>query len=166
MQVAVGEPTESQPFSPPPAPLLSSQRRTGRVRPRPLPQLRRCSLKPPLRTKSVGTKVSEPEFAALETRARASGLTLSEWVRDVLLASSPEAGAAADQVLLGELLALRTILINLLFSVSKGEPVTPEQMQALIERADKDKMRRALERLGESRLTVPSGAGTTEEMER
>jgi len=167
VQVAVGEPTESQPFSPPPAPLLSSQRRTGRVRPRPLPQLRRCSLKPPLRTKSVGTKVSEPEFAALETRARASGLTLSEWVRDVLLASSPEAGAAAaDQVLLGELLALRTILINLLFSVSKGEPVTPEQMQALIERADKDKMRRALERLGESRLTVPSGAGTTEEMER
>jgi hypothetical protein len=115
----------------------------------------------------VGTKVSEPEFAALETRARASGLTLSEWVRDVLLASSPEAGAAAaDQVLLGELLALRTILINLLFSVSKGEPVTPEQMQALIERAEKDKMRRALERLGESRLTVPSGAETTEEMER
>ena len=47
--------------------------------------------------------------------------------------------AAADQVLLGELLALRTILINLLFSVSKAEPVTPEQMQALIERADKDK---------------------------
>jgi hypothetical protein len=44
--------------------------------------------------------------------------------------------------------------------------VTPEQMQALIERADKDKMRRALERLGESRLTVPSGAETTEEMER
>jgi hypothetical protein len=39
-------------------------------------------------------------------------------------------------------------------------------MQALIERADKDKMRRALERLGESRLTVPSGAGTAEEMER
>ena len=84
----------------------------------------------------------------------------------MLLASSPEAGAeAADQVLLGELLALRTILINLLFSIGKGEPTT-EQMQALIERADKDKMRRALERLGESRLTVPSGAGTTEEMER
>ena len=121
VQVAVGEPTESQPFSPPPAPLLSSHRRTGRVRPRPLPQLRRCSLKPPLRTKSVGTKVSEPEFAALETRARASGLTLSEWVRDVLLASSPGAGAeAANQVMLGELLALRTILINLLFSISQG----------------------------------------------
>jgi hypothetical protein len=29
--------------------------------------------------------------------------------------------------------------------------VTPEQMQALIERADRDKMRRAPEKLGEAR---------------
>ena len=42
-------------------------------------------MKPPLRTKSVSTKVSEAEFALLEERARAAGLTLSEWVRDVLL---------------------------------------------------------------------------------
>jgi hypothetical protein len=40
-------------------------------------------MKPPLRTKSVGTKVSEAEFALLEERARAAGLTLSEWVRDL-----------------------------------------------------------------------------------
>ena len=56
------------------------------MRPLPTIQLRRCSLKPPLRTKSVGTKVSEAEFALLEERARSSGQTLSEWVRDVLLA--------------------------------------------------------------------------------
>jgi hypothetical protein len=37
--------------------------------------------------------VTDAEYAALEARARASNLTLSEWVRDVLLASSPEAGA-------------------------------------------------------------------------
>ena len=42
---------------------------------------RRCSLKPPLRTKSVGTKVSETEFALLEERARGAGLRLAEWVR-------------------------------------------------------------------------------------
>ena len=39
--------------------------------------------------------------------------------------------------------------MNLLFSISRGETVTPEQMQALIERADKDKARRAQEKLGE-----------------
>jgi mobilization protein NikA len=49
-------------------------------------------MKPPLRTKSVGTKVSEAEFALLEERARSSGLTLSEWVRDVLLSAPVESG--------------------------------------------------------------------------
>jgi RHS repeat-associated protein len=38
-------------------------------------------MKPPLRTKSVGTKVSEAEFALLEERARGAGLRLAEWVR-------------------------------------------------------------------------------------
>ena len=31
-------------------------------------------MKPPLRTKSVGTKVSEAEFALLEERARGTGM--------------------------------------------------------------------------------------------
>ena len=35
-------------------------------------------MKPPLRTKSVGTKVSEEEFAALEECARQADMTLSE----------------------------------------------------------------------------------------
>ena len=100
----------------------------------------------------MSTKVSEEEFAVLETRARARKLTLSEWVRAELLEAHD---GAADEVLLGEVLALRTILMNLLFSIGKGEPTTPEQMQALIERADKDKMRRAMERLTAVRATVP-----------
>ena len=36
-------------------------------------------MKPPLRTKSVGTKVSEAEFALLEERARGAGMRLAEW---------------------------------------------------------------------------------------
>ena len=42
-------------------------------------------MKRALRMKSVGTKVSEAELRVLESRAAAAGLTLSEWVRDVLL---------------------------------------------------------------------------------
>ena len=42
-------------------------------------------VKASLRTKSVGTKVSDEEFAALEARARAENLTLSEWMRAKLL---------------------------------------------------------------------------------
>jgi hypothetical protein len=40
-------------------------------------------MKAPLRTKSIGTKVSEEEFAALEECARRADMTLSERVRAV-----------------------------------------------------------------------------------
>jgi hypothetical protein len=42
-------------------------------------------VKLPLRNKSVGTKVTEAEFAVLEIQAQARKLTLSEWVRAKLL---------------------------------------------------------------------------------
>ena len=71
-------------------------------------------MKPPLRTKSVGTKVSEAEFALLEERARGAGLTLGEWVREALLAEPEESGAeVAGEVVLAELLALRTLNKNM-----------------------------------------------------
>ncbi|MGA2219756.1 MAG: hypothetical protein ABSG51_16820 [Terracidiphilus sp.] len=44
---------------------------------------RRYAMKRELRTKSVGTKVSEAELRVLESRAERAGVTLSEWVRDV-----------------------------------------------------------------------------------
>lgn len=44
-------------------------------------------VKPPFRTKTLGTKVSEEEFAQLEAAASERGLTLSEWCRETLLAS-------------------------------------------------------------------------------
>ena len=92
-----------------------------------------------LRNKSVGTKVSEAEFEALGRRAHAQKLTLSEWVRAELLDVRKDDG---DAVLLGELLALRAILINLLFSLGKGERLTTEAMKELIDRADRDKVNR------------------------
>ena len=107
-------------------------------------------MKPPLRTKSVGTKVSEAEFAMLEERARANGQTLSEWVRDVLL-SALEPGAEVGEVVLAEVLALRTLFLNLQFRTSNGGqgqgPMTEAEMRGLIERADSMKMQRARERL-------------------
>jgi hypothetical protein len=119
-------------------------------------------MKPPLRTKSVSTKVSEEEFVALESRARARKLTLSEWVRAELLEPKDDGGAAADEVLLGEVLALRTILMNLLFFISNGKSVTPEAMRELIEKADGDKERRAMERLTAVRAAVPATGAAAE----
>jgi hypothetical protein len=45
------------------------------------------------------------------------------------------------------LVALRAILLNVLFRQAKGQTVTAEEMQGLIDRADSDKVRKARERL-------------------
>ncbi len=54
-----------------------------------------------------------------------------------------EAAKATEETVLAELLGLRTILLNLLFTTAKGETMTAEQMQAVIERADAGKLERA-----------------------
>ena len=114
-------------------------------------------VKPPLRTKSIGFKVSEEEYAQLETAAQAGGCTLGEWCRETVLASDQETkpagpgGAEAQAVfssaIMAELVALRAILLNVLFKLANGEKPTAEEMQRLIDRADSDKLKKARERL-------------------
>lgn len=95
------------------------------------------------RTKTISTKVTPDEYARLA--ALAGQHTISEWVRDVLLrAGAPSPG---DTAMLAELIALRTILLNLHFAVCRGETLTADAMQRIIERADQDKHRHAYERL-------------------
>ena len=111
-------------------------------------------VKPPFRTKTLGTKVSEEEFAQLEAAASERGLTLSEWCRETLLGSvngqgekSAEAGGTGQAAVMAELVALRAILLNVLFKLANGQTVTAEEMQRLIDRADSDKLTKARERL-------------------
>ena len=102
-------------------------------------------MKRELRTKSVGTKVSEAELRVLESRAERAGVTLSEWVRDVLLGSSVEMGTmAAERAILAEVLGMRTIILNFLMKVSLRQPITEQVSRELIAWADSNKMRCAL----------------------
>jgi hypothetical protein len=48
---------------------------------------------------------------------------------------------------MGEVIALRTILLNVLYKMANGERITAEAMQQLISRADADKGQRAAEQL-------------------
>jgi len=121
-------------------------------------------VKAPLRTKSIGTKVSEEEFAALEECARRADMTLSEWVRAVLLAAPgvelpDDEAALAGRVAVAEVLALRTLLLNLFFRSAKGEAIPEPEMRALIERADAVKGDRARERLEAERSQARTQAG-------
>ena len=104
------------------------------------------------RNKSISTKVTDEEYARFE--ALAGEQTISEWTRDALLKTAEP--SAADQTIVAEVLALRMILLNVLFSVANHESVTEEQMQDIIRRADARKLAMALERLT-NRTTEPQG---------
>jgi hypothetical protein len=95
------------------------------------------------RTKSLSTKVTPDEYARLQDLA--GGQPLGEWTRAVLVrAAAPD---PIDLAMLAEIAALRTILLNLLFRLANGQRLTVEEMQALIDRADADKWRKAREQL-------------------
>jgi hypothetical protein len=114
-------------------------------------------VKPPLRTKSIGFKVSEEEYARLEKAARAGGCTLGEWCRRVVLENAggqeikPTGPGVETRAVMAEVVALRAILLNVLFKVSNGQRLTEEEMQRLIDRADSDKRKKARERLAQAR---------------
>jgi len=48
---------------------------------------------------------------------------------------------------MAQVVALRAILINVLFKQANGERLTAEEMQQLIDRADSDKFKKACQRL-------------------
>jgi hypothetical protein len=94
-------------------------------------------VKPPLRTKSIGFKVSEEEYAQLETAAQADGRTLGEWCRETILRGG--ASTAAHDPALAEILGVRLLLVNVLGPVAAGEKVTPEKFNQLLDQISEAK---------------------------
>jgi hypothetical protein len=103
------------------------------------------------RTKCIGVRVTEADFARLQAIAELEGKSLGEWSRDVLLGrvENPKP-TRAEQTMVSEVLALRTILLNVLFSLAKGKVISEAEMSDLIERADAEKLKRAIQRLGQA----------------
>ena len=100
---------------------------------------------PTARTKCISTKVTADEYSAF---AHASGReTVSTWARDVLVRTAASTSPSVEHILLAEVVALRTIVLNLHFALASGETLTPDTMQRLIDRADHDKVQKAQERL-------------------
>ena len=107
------------------------------------------------------------QYARLEAAAAKRGLTVGEWCREELLHAAGDAladgnghatvapvipmaapiGKPADETLLAEVLALRTILLNLFYDLANGETVSTTRMQELIAKADGEKREKALARL-------------------
>jgi len=88
-------------------------------------------VKPPLRRKSIGFKVSEEEYAQLETAAQTSGRTLGEWCREVVLASASD--VERRDPALAEIVGVRLLLVNVLGPLAAGEKMTPEGFNQLLD---------------------------------
>jgi hypothetical protein len=117
------------------------------------------------RTRSVGTKLTDEEYAQLESLAAAQGVTPGECVRELVLRAFPKTGTGqpaaeatvAEQTVLSEVLALRTILINIIYDQANGHEIAPERMRELIAKADAGKVEKALERLKENSSATENG---------
>ena len=111
-----------------------------------------------LRTRSVGTKVTEAEYGRLEELAGGTSMSLSECVRSILQERLEQEGAAKrEEMLLAELLALRTILVNLLLASAKKEATSAAELRAMIERVDAGKWERARQAVARLRAVSPDG---------
>ena len=112
------------------------------------------------RRRSVGTKLTDEEYAQLESLAAAQGVTPGECVRELVLAAFGKPAAEAtvgEQTVLSEVLALRTILISLHYDLAAGHAIEPERMRELIAKADAGKAEKALERLKQNSSAPENG---------
>lgn len=91
------------------------------------------------RTRCLSTKLTRDEHAALQALAGAQ--RISEWARETLLTAASR--HVAWQVVLAEIVALRTIVVNLHVALSRGETLSAEAIQRLIDLADREKGQRA-----------------------
>lgn len=101
-------------------------------------------------TETISTKVTAEEWKQLEQLWTAAGMTRSEFCRKALLDQLNHSdGNPPSEVtlLLAEVLAFRTVTLNLLRLLSRGEPISEERIRNLADLADRAKLRRASDRL-------------------
>ncbi len=100
------------------------------------------------RTRTIGVRVTEPEYLALEGEAWKAGKTVADWARDQILSRSPIAnGVSVQERTLTELVGIELLLINALPSLLRGERIPQERVEALWKQVQTTKGRKAQELL-------------------
>jgi uncharacterized protein (DUF1778 family) len=104
------------------------------------------------RTKSIATRLTDAEFAEVEYAASSAGKKVAEWLREAALAQARATGEekTTDTVLLAELMALRSLIVNLFAVASKG-PLSDETLRRVSTYADAIKDQKAEELLARKR---------------
>jgi len=104
------------------------------------------------RNQSLNTKLTPTEAAAVEVASQAQGKTVGEWLRDVALrALENNSSEVPANALMGEVQALRLILINSLEPLLRGDTMTPEQFKAMLQHVKANKQKVAADVLANYR---------------
>jgi hypothetical protein len=100
------------------------------------------------RTRTIGVRVTEPEFLALENEAWKTRKTIADWVRDQILGRPvTHSSEPLHERIFTELIAVELVLINALSPLLRGEQLTQEQLDALWKQVQTTKGRKAQELL-------------------
>ncbi len=87
-----------------------------------------------MRSTSVGTKLTEAEFAQVEVASSSTGKTVGEWLRDAALGTiRAERSRGEYHIALAEMVGVRLLLVNVLRSVATGQPMSPEAFDKLLD---------------------------------
>jgi hypothetical protein len=106
-------------------------------------------------TNSVAFRVSQNDAKRFVELADAEGLTVSEWGRRTLLAALDCPPWA--RLMLGEFLALRSVVVDLQRDLIQGAPTSNERLKAILEVADTRKFALADGRLSTVRAAREAG---------
>ena len=100
------------------------------------------------RTRTIGVRVTEPEYLGLEGEAWKAGKTVTDWARDQILSRSPLSnGPSLQERTLTELVGIELLLINALPPLLRGERIPQERIEALWKQVQTTKSRKAQELL-------------------
>ena len=95
------------------------------------------------RDKSLNTKLTTAELAAVEAVAEADGRAVGEWVREIVLKAARSPADPGSEQLLTEIVGLQLFLTNALSAVVCGERMSTEQYQELMRNVRANKRRAA-----------------------
>jgi hypothetical protein len=101
-----------------------------------------------MRVKTASTKVTEAEFTELEAFASRRGQSVSEWIRQTLLAEvRSQCNSLTTFHLFTELVGIQLLLMNTLGPLIRGERMTAEHLNAVLRQVQSIKARKAQELL-------------------
>jgi len=83
------------------------------------------------RNQTLNTKLTPSETAAIEAASRADGKAVGEWLRDLALREI-RSDVIPSAALMGEIAAIRLLLINTLEPLLRGDKMTAEQFKEML----------------------------------